>query len=534
MSEPINKRWIEVCALDDIVPDTGVCALVQGEQVAVFRLADGSLHALANRDPFSHANVISRGIVGDLKGEVVVASPVYKQHFSLASGQCLEEPDVRLKTWPVREERGAVLLEIAVRPRLVAARARLVVVGNGMAGIRVLEELIKLAPDRYDITVFGTEPHGNYNRIMLSPVLAGDKSMADIVTHPERWYTDHGVKLFTGDPVMRIDRARGEVVSRSGKVVPYERLLLATGSRPVRIPLPGANLPGVSVFREISDVEAMVAASARGRRAVVIGGGLLGLEAAYGLNKRGMQVTVLHNTEQLMNRQVDATAADLLARHLEESGIQVLVSATTEAVLGDTRAVGVRLTPNGEFPAGREIAADLVVMAAGVVPNCDLARAAGIPTERGVLVNDTLQTYDPRIYAVGECVQHRGATYGLVAPLWEQARVCANHLAEVGIARYRGSVSATRLKVTGIELFSAGNFAGGPGTRDLVFNDAKRGVYKRLVLRTTQLGVLLEGAVLYGDAADGGWFLDLMSSGADVSSYGDSLLFGPRYADRAA
>jgi nitrite reductase (NADH) large subunit len=401
-----------------------------------------------------------------------------------------------------------------------ADKPRLVVVGNGMAAVRVLEELLKLAPERYAITVFGAEPHGNYNRILLSPLLAGDKSLADIVTHPPEWYAARGIALHAGDPVTALDRAQRVVTARSGRRAGYDRLLLAPGSKPFVLPVPGRDLPGVVSFRDIADVQAMLEASRRHRRAVVIGGGLLGLECAYGLKRRGMDVTVVHLMDRLMERQLDPAAAALLQQHLEASGLDILLTAQTEAILGTDRASAVRLQD------GREIAADLVVMAAGIVPNLDLARAARLPCERGVLVNDTLQTFDPRIYAVGECVQHRKAIYGLVAPLYEQSRVCANHLAGHGTTRYPGSVVSTRLKVTGVELFSAGNFLGGESTRDLVYTDRRRGIYKRLVLREGRL----EGAVLYGDAADGGWYLDLIRTRADVTRYRDRLVFGRRYA----
>ena len=402
-------------------------------------------------------------------------------------------------------------------------RPRLVVVGNGMASMRVLEELWALAPELYDITVCAAEPHGSYNRILLSPLLAGDKALPDIVTHPHEWYGQRGITLHAGDPVTAIDRRLRTVTSRSGRTLPYDRLLLAPGSKPFVLPVAGKDLPGVRSFRDLADVEAMVEASRSQRRAVVIGGGLLGLECAWGLRRRGMDVTVIHLMDRLMERQLDAAAAALLQQHLERGGLRVLLSAQTDALLGSDRVTAVRLKD------GREIAADLVVMAAGIVPNLELAKAAGLACERGVLVNDTLQTFDPRIYAVGECVQHRKAIYGLVAPLYEQARVCANHLAGVGSARYAGSVVSTRLKVTGVELFSAGNFLGGDGTRDLTYRDGRRGVYKRLVLRNQRL----EGAILYGDAADGGWYFDLIRQGVDVSGYRDRLLFGRRHAETA-
>jgi len=412
------------------------------------------------------------------------------------------------------------------------AKPRLVVVGNGMAAVRVLEELLKLAPGHYDITVFGAEPHGNYNRILLSPLLAGDKSLDDIVTHPHEWYARNGITLHAGDPVVSIDRAYRVVAARSGRAAPYERLLLAPGSRPFVLPVPGNDLPGVVSFRDVADVEAMLAASRQHRRAVVIGGGLLGLECAYGLKRRGMDVTVLHLMDRLMERQLDAAAAALLQQHLESSGLRVLLTAQTEAIVGgpDAAGGGPECVRAVRLKDGRDIQADLVVMAAGIVPNLDLAKAARLPCERGVLVNDTLQTFDPRVYAVGECVQHRKAVYGLVAPLYEQARVCANHLAGHGTTRYPGSIVSTRLKVTGVELFSAGNFLGGDGTRDLVYTDRRRGIYKRLVLRNGRL----DGAILYGDATDGGWYFDLIQQRADVTRYRDRLVFGRRHAEAAA
>ncbi|HXF67996.1 MAG TPA: FAD-dependent oxidoreductase [Burkholderiales bacterium] len=396
--------------------------------------------------------------------------------------------------------------------------------GNGMAGVRVLETLLELAPGRYEITVFGAEPHGNYNRILLSRLLAGEVAREEIFTHAPDWYERHGITLHAGDPVLRIDRARRTVTSRSGREARYDRLLLATGSRPAPLPVPGRELPGVVSFRDLGDVEAMLEASRSGGAAVVVGGGLLGLEAAHGLAKRGMEVTVVHLMEHLMERSLDAAAAGLLQRHLEAGGLKVLLGARTVEILGPGRARGVRLAD------GRALPASLVVIAAGIVPDVGLAQAAGLPCERGVLVSDTLQTFDPCIYAVGECVQHRNATYGIVAPLFEQARVCANHLAGRGDLAYRGSVAGTRLKVTGVDVFSAGDWTGGAGARDILYRDPGRAVYKRLVVR----GDRLRGVVLYGDTADGEWYLELIRRRAEVGRYGERLVFGRRFAEALA
>ncbi|WP_045224107.1 nitrite reductase large subunit NirB [Methyloterricola oryzae] len=395
-------------------------------------------------------------------------------------------------------------------------KEKLVLVGNGMAGVRTLEELLKIAPDKYDITVFGAEPHGNYNRILLSPVLAGEKTLNDIVINDEAWYRDHGITLHTGKTVHRIDRKRRTVHGDDGTVAEYSRLLLATGSTPFILPVPGRDLDGVVGFRDIQDVHRMLQASRQHKHAVVIGGGLLGLEAANGLLKQGMSVTVVHVLDTLMERQLDKPAAALLQRSLEETGLNFMLEAQTEALLGTERVTGVR------FKNGTEIPADLVVMAVGIRPNIELAKSARLHCERGIIVNDTLQTYDPRIYAVGECVQHRGNLFGLVAPLFEQAKVCANHLAEYGIGRYQGSVTSTKLKVTGIDLFSAGDFQGGAGCDDLVFQDPARGVYKKLVVKDNRV----KGAVLYGDTVDGSWYFQLMREGTDISDFRETVLFG--------
>ncbi|MFZ5473376.1 MAG: NAD(P)/FAD-dependent oxidoreductase, partial [Pseudomonadota bacterium] len=363
-------------------------------------------------------------------------------------------------------------------------KLKLVVVGNGMAGMRTVEELLKIAPDLYEITVFGAEPHPNYNRILLSPVLAGEQQVSDIVLNGMDWYAEHGIRLHLGRQVSRIDRKNRRVEAVDGTRADYDRLLLATGSNPFLLPIPGIDLPGVVAFRDIRDVEAMIAAAARYRHAVVIGGGLLGLEAANGLAARGMAVSVVHLAPWLMERQLDEPAARLLQRHLEAKGLNFLLQKqTAELVAGESgRVCAVK------FKDGDSVPADLVVMAVGIRPNTALAESAGIHCERGIVVDDTLQTItDPRIYAVGECVSHRGVAYGLVAPLFEQAKVAANHLAHYGIARYTGSVTSTKLNVTGIDLFSAGDFMGGAGTESLVFSDPGSAVYKKVVLKDNKL-----------------------------------------------
>lgn len=401
-------------------------------------------------------------------------------------------------------------------------KMKLVMIGNGMAGVRTLEELLKIAPDLYDITVFGAEPHPNYNRILLSPVLAGEQTLDEIVLNPLGWYAEHGITLHLGRQVVQIDRVRREVVADDGTRASYDRLLIATGSVPFILPVPGKDLDGVIAYRDIADTQAMIDAAQRHRHAVVIGGGLLGLEAANGLMRRGMDVTVVHIAPWLMERQLDEVAGGLLRQSLERRGLRFEMGAQTEALLGDDdgRVRAVR------FKDGREVPAELVVMAAGIRPNTELAERAGLHCQRGIVVSDTLQTVtDPRIYAVGECAAHRGVAYGLVAPLFEQGKVCATHLAEFGIGRYTGSQVSTKLKVTGIDLFSAGDFMGGEGTEEIVLSDPTApngGIYKKLVLK----GDRLVGACLYGDTVDGSWYFKLLREGRPVADIRDRLMFG--------
>jgi len=397
-------------------------------------------------------------------------------------------------------------------------KPRLVVVGNGMAGIRTLEELLKLAPGMYDITVFGAEPHPNYNRILLSPVLAGEQDFDDIVLNPLSWYAEHGITLHLGKEVTRIDRVQRKVVAADGTEAEYDRLLLATGSLPFILPVPGKDLKGVIGYRDMHDTRTMIETARVKKHAVVIGGGLLGLEAANGLKLRGMQVTVVHLAGWLLERQLDPVAGALLEKSLRERGLDFRLNTSTTEIVGNDagEVAAVR------FSDGSEIPAELVVMAAGIRPNTALAQAAGIHCDRGIVVNDTLQTYDPRVYAVGECASHRGVAYGLVAPLFEQARICADHLATWGIGIYRGSAVSTKLKVTGIDLFSAGDFMGGEGSEEIVLSDPAGGVYKKLVIRDDRL----VGACLYGDTADGAWYFRQIKDGSVVGDRRDTLAFG--------
>ncbi len=406
------------------------------------------------------------------------------------------------------------------RPKIKKApQQKLVVVGNGMAAGRVLEELFERAPGRYGVTIFGSEPRVNYDRIMLSPVLAGEKSFGDIIIHDDAWYAKHGVTLFKGETVTGIDRAAKTVQTASGHVESYDKLILATGSTPIVIPVHGADLPGVVTFRDLDDVDAMLRQAAAGGSAVIIGGGLLGLEAAAGLKAKGMAVAVIHLMPTLMERQLDPSAGYLLQKAIERRGIDVLTSANTQVILGKTKVEAVKLDD------GRTVAADMVVMAVGIRPNARLAKEAGLAVNRGITVGDAMQTSDPDIFAVGECVEHRGQCYGLVAPLYEMAKVLAAQLAGDTSASYAGSVTSTKLKVTGIDLFSAGDFSEGDESDEIVLRDPSRGVYKRIILRNNRIA----GTVLYGDTSDGPWLFDLLKKGTDISAMRETLIYGQAF-----
>jgi nitrite reductase (NADH) large subunit len=402
-------------------------------------------------------------------------------------------------------------------------KSKLVMIGNGMAGVRTLEELLKISPDLYDITVFGAEPHPNYNRILLSPVLAGEQTVDEIILNSWDWYKDNHITLHAGWKVTEVDRVKRVVHAENADgeklSTEYDRLLMATGSNAFILPIPGKDLEGVIAYRDIADTNAMIDAATKYKHAIVIGGGLLGLEAANGLMLRGMTVSVVHVMPTLMERQLDSVAGKLLQKSLEERGLKFLMGAQTQELVGgpDGRVTAIK------FKDGTEAPADLVVMAVGIRPNTALAESMRLHCNKGIVVTDTLQTVtDARIYSVGECAAHRGIAYGLVAPLFEQAKVAANHLAQFGIGRYVGSLTSTKLKVTGIDLFSAGEFMGGEGTEEIVMSDPFSGVYKKLVIKDDKL----IGACLYGDTVDGSWYFKLLRDGRSVADIRDKLMFG--------
>lgn len=537
LKEINDLDWVEVCSLDDITPNTGVGALIDNQQIAIFRVGtEKRVYALSNQDPFSQAFVMSRGIIGDLQGERVVASPIYKQHFSLATGRCLEDKDKKLLVFPSKIENGKVWVSPTPQKTYITnngisqEKMKLVLVGNGLAGMRCLEDLLDMAPERYEVTVIGEEPWGNYNRIMLSPVLSGDKTIDDIMLHPYAWYSDKNIRFIAGDAAVKIDRPRKQVYTEKGVIVDYDRLILATGSKPFIPPIPGSDLKGVLSFRDIYDVNTMLDYCKSKQNAVVIGGGLLGLEAAYGLKQRGMNVTVLHLMDRIMERQLDSRASSLLRQSIEAKGINIMTQANTEQLIGeDSHVTHIKLKD------GTVLDADLVVFAVGIRPNMALAQSAGLRCNRGVMVNDTMQTFDPSIYAVGECIEHRNQTFGLVEPLWGQAFICASHLAEHGSLTFKAPTVPTQLKVSGCDVFSAGridleNSEPQDDYEDIILNDEKRQIYKRIIIQKDKV----IGAVLFGDTEDGAWYAELISDQTPISNIRNKLLFGKDFALKKA
>ncbi len=401
---------------------------------------------------------------------------------------------------------------------------KLVIIGNGMAPGRMLEHLLEAAPGRYQITIFNAEPRVNYDRIMLSPVLSGEKQYEEIVIHGDGWYIRHGIMLYKGHKIVSIDRVARTVTSDKGVTEPYDRLVIATGSVPFIIPVPGKDMPGVLSYRDLDDVGAMLLAAQSRDRAVVIGGGLLGLEAAAGLKERGMEVTVLHVMPTLMERQLDPAAGYLLQKQLEARGITVRTRANTRQIVGDGKVQGV------ELDTGEIIPATLVVMAVGIRPNVGLAREAGLEVNRGIVTDDRMLTSDPDIFALGECTEVDGRVYGLVAPLYEMARVVAAELAGAEDGRFVHSDTPTKLKVTGIDLYSIGDFADGEDREEIILRDAAAGIYKRVILQDNRI----IGTVLFGETADGAWFNDLKKKEVDISEMRDTLIFGQAFQGGAS
>jgi nitrite reductase (NADH) large subunit len=410
-----------------------------------------------------------------------------------------------------------------------APRQRLVIIGNGMSPGRALETLFEAAPEAYTVAIFNAEPRVNYDRIMLSPILSGEKTFDEIVIHGDGWYVDHGVTLYKGHRIVAVDRDARTVTSDHGVVEPYDKLVIATGSTPIVIPVPGSKFAGVLTYRDLDDVNAMLLAAKSRGKAVVIGGGLLGLEAAIGLKEQGMDVSVVHLMPTLMERQLDAASGFLLKQAIEARGVKVHTKANTKAILGTDPANGPERVRGVLLDDGTELGADLVVMAVGIRPSAALARNAGITVNRGVVVGPNMRTSDPDVFALGECAEAYGQCFGLVAPLYDMANIVAAQLAGDTAAAFNPSATATKLKVTGINLFSAGDFAEGEGREEIVLRDAARGVYRRLVLKEGKL----IGVVLYGDVSHGAWLFDLLKRGAEIADIRESMMFGPGAAGGA-
>tara|TARA_R110002096_G_scaffold118489_4_gene256614 strand:+ start:20248 stop:21498 length:1251 start_codon:yes stop_codon:yes gene_type:complete len=401
-------------------------------------------------------------------------------------------------------------------------KQKLILIGNGMAGSRFLEKLCAQDTCPYDVTVFGSEAHGGYNRILLSPLLSGEQTLEDIITHPLEWYETHNISLNKGKTIVTIDRDKKQIFDSNGDIYEYDKLVIATGSNPFIPPIPGHELNGIHTYRTIEDVSTMLDLCKTGTNAVVIGGGLLGLEAAYGLNTRGMDVTVLHLQSILMENQLDATASENLTSSLEDQGLSIKTEASTQCFNGTDNIESVQLIDGTIIPA------DLVVIAVGIRPNITLAQSSGLDCERGLLVNDQLQTSDPDIFALGECVQHRQTTYGLVAPLYEQAAICADYLSGNKDVCYVGSITATGLKVTGVHLFSAGQFLEDDNCKVIKLIDAKKAIYRKLVIKSN----VLVGALLYGDISGSLWYQQLIQSKQDITPFKEIIMFGSEYLSK--
>ena len=398
-------------------------------------------------------------------------------------------------------------------------KQKVVLIGSGMVGARFIERLLSEAPGQYDIRVFNKEPNGGYNRIMLSPVLAGEKTLPEIMTHDFDWFEARDVHLHTSTEIVAVDQSSKTVTTDLGAEYAYDKLVIATGSDPFIIPVPGHTLPGVVAFREIRDVNLMIEATKEKQKAVVIGGGLLGLEAANGLINRGMDVTVVHLGDVLMNVQMDAVSGGLLQSSLEAGGMKFIMGGQTAEILGEEKVTGIRMQD------GREVDTDLVVMAVGIRPNVGVGKKLGLEVNRGIVVTDQLETSAKDIYALGECVEHRGQLYGLVAPLYEQAQVLAETLAGKKSA-YQGSFISTKLKVTGISLFSAGDFEDSNESESLVYKDLAQNIYRKIVLKDNRI----QGAVMFGDVTGSNWIFENLVSQNDVSAYRDTLVFGEGFA----
>ncbi len=402
-------------------------------------------------------------------------------------------------------------------------RKTLVIVGNGMAAARLCAELVAQAPHGYDIMVLGAEPDSAYNRVLLSSVLAGEIDEGALCLHPQDFYAAHHIKVQTSAKVVALDAEGHNITLEDGRTMAFDKLVLATGSQPLMPPLPGMGLQGVMAFRDLADTRRLQALATRAAEVMVIGGGLLGLEAAAGLVRRGARVRLLHLMDRLMERQLDRAGAAHLRRAMERRGIVVELGASTSGILGENRVEGVALAD------GRSFAAEAVVWAIGIKPEIAVARNAGLEIGRGIKVDDQMRTSHGDIYALGECAEHRAQVYGLVEPAYAQAVALASHLCG-GDTSYEGSVLATHLKIAGVGIFSCGDVQGAPGTNSAVLEDAASGIYRKVVTD----GDRLLGAVLVGDTDDAGFYRDLVVQGTPIGAFGADLVFGPQFFSAAS
>lgn len=527
--------WVEVCDLAAITPNTGVCAWIEGEQIAIFRVGqEQRVYALSNQDPFSRAYVMSRGILGDLQNERVVASPMYKQHFSLATGRCLEDPQYRLQVFPSKVQQGKVWLSPQPQKTYISTvqapikKLKLVLLGHSLLGLRCLEDLLELAAERYDITLLSNEPYANDDWMQMLEQLSATPSttqvtavdhmhaLTPLLTDQVNWIKDTAVK---------IDRQAKHVLTQSGQAVDYDRLILATGTQPECPAIHGLDLQGVLSLSNLADVQHMFAAVQEQQHACVVGSGALAVAAADALAQRGLQVALICSQQDLIEQHLDACSRFLLQQRLEQHNIKVHRAVQLQSLYGEQGQLKQLHLENG-----LRLDTEMLVFASDAVPNITLAKQAGLQCQRGVLVNDTMQSFDPCIYALGECVEHRGQSTIALEPLWGQALTCASHLAERGSLSYQAPQRMLRLNLLGCALCSVGDIAVHKDNEDIVLNDEKRQIYKRIVIQQDRV----IGAVLLGDLDDADWYAELIANKTVIRDIRHKLLFGRDFALRQA
>lgn len=519
--------WVEVCDLAKINPNTGVCALIDDQQIAIFRVgSEQRVYALSNQDPFSQAYVISRGILGDLQYERVVASPMYKQHFSLATGRCLEDPQYRLQVFPSKVEQGKVWIcsqaqkTYVAQPVVPVEQLKLVMIGHSLLGLRCLNDLLQLAPDHYQISVIAAEPYANDDWMQMLAQLSGERldpqlHSADLAQH---------IQLIS-EAVIKIDRSAKQVLTSSGQRIDYDRLILASGARPILPLLDGLDLHGVFSLSNITDVQAILHEAVAQQQACIIGSSVLAVAAADALRQQGMQVTLLCSGHALLEQYLDACSSLLLQQRLQQQGIKLHFAVQIDALRGEHGQLKQLYLTDG-----RCLSTEMAVFAHDVCPDTALAQQAGLQCRRGVLVNDTMQSFDPSIYAIGDCIEHRGQSEAVLQPRWGQALTCASHLAERGSFSYQVACRVVQFNLMGCPVFSAGDIAPVEDYEDIILNDEKRQIYKRIIIQHDRV----IGAVLLGDLDDADWYVTLIEKRTQIGDIRHKLLFGRDFALRKA